>query len=105
MPDLIKITYYRSAIGRSYRQKRIIRALGFRKLNNSRVVENTPAMMGMINKVVHLLKIDPVDAVLDEKTVQAEVVEPIEKKPVKKQAETLASPEVQASDSESEKNA
>jgi large subunit ribosomal protein L30 len=41
-------------------QKRTVRALGFTKLHQSREVEATPQMMGMINKVAHLLKIEKI---------------------------------------------
>ena len=34
--------------------------LGFSKLNQSREVEGTPAVLGMINKVAHLLKVENV---------------------------------------------
>lgn len=63
MPEQIKITYTRSAIGRCYRQKRVIKALGFTKLHQSRVVSQTPPVWGMINKVRHLLNIEPLEAV------------------------------------------
>jgi large subunit ribosomal protein L30 len=41
-------------------QKRTIRALGFTKLNQSKEVEGTPQIMGMINKVAHLLKVEKI---------------------------------------------
>lgn len=57
----IKITYVRSAIGRSFRQKRIVEALGLRKLNQSVVHSDTPQIRGMINKITHLVKTEPVE--------------------------------------------
>ncbi len=54
----VKITYVKSIIDRPEGQKRTIKALGFSKLNQSREVEGTPAVLGMINKVAHLLKIE-----------------------------------------------
>jgi len=59
MPELLRITYVRSAIGCSYRQKKVIRALGLRRLNYSRVLPDTPEIRGMINKVIHLLEVEP----------------------------------------------
>ena len=63
MPEKVRITYVRSAIGRVYRQKRVIRALGFTRLQQSRIVEWNSSIKGMVNKVIHLLKIEPVKAV------------------------------------------
>ena len=63
MTDFIRITYVRSAIGRNYHQKRVIRALGLRRLNYSRVLPDTPSIRGMINRVSHLLRVEPADEV------------------------------------------
>lgn len=52
------ITQVRSAIGRPQRQKDTIQALGLKKLNVSIEKEATPQIMGMINKVSHLLKVE-----------------------------------------------
>ena len=62
MPEFIKVTYVRSAIGRHYRQKRTIRALGFQRLQQSRIKEDNPSIRGMIFKVKHLVKVESVDA-------------------------------------------
>lgn len=61
MPNQLKITYVRSAIGRAYVQKRTIKALGFSKLQQSRVVDDTPSMRGMINKVIHMLAVEEIE--------------------------------------------
>ncbi len=54
----IKITQIKSIIKRPEGQKRTIKALGFSKLNQTRELEGTPQVMGMIKKVSHLLKIE-----------------------------------------------
>ena len=54
----VKITQVKSTIDRSLRQKNTIKALGLRKMNHSVVHEATPQIMGMINKVKHLLKVE-----------------------------------------------
>ena len=59
--DKLKITQIRSAIRRPQRQKATIEALGFKKLNQTLIVEATPQVKGMINKVQHLLKIEEVN--------------------------------------------
>jgi large subunit ribosomal protein L30 len=53
----LKVQYYRSAIGYNVNQKLIVKGLGFRKLNATREVIDTPAIRGMIAKVPHLLRI------------------------------------------------
>jgi large subunit ribosomal protein L30 len=53
----IRIQYYRSAIGFNVHQKLIVKGLGFRKLNSTRELEDTPSIRGMVNKVPHLLRI------------------------------------------------
>jgi len=51
----IKATYIHSAIGRSYRQKRIIEALGFKRLYQTRELADNAATRGMLKKVPHLV--------------------------------------------------
>jgi len=45
-------------IDRSERQKRTMIALGLKKLNASVEVEATPQILGMVNKVNHLVKVE-----------------------------------------------
>ena len=52
------ITQVRSAINRTKRQKDTITALGIKKLNKPVEHEATPQIMGMINKVSHLVKVE-----------------------------------------------
>lgn len=54
----LKITQVKSAIRRPEDQKRTLIALGIKKLNKTRVVEESPAVMGMIRKVEHLLTVE-----------------------------------------------
>lgn len=56
----VKITQVKSIIDRPETQKRTIRALGFTKLNQCIEKEATPQVMGMINQVAHLLKVENV---------------------------------------------
>lgn len=53
----IKIKLVRSLIGCSDSQRRVAQALGLKKTNQ--VVEhyNTPVIMGMVNKISHLLEV------------------------------------------------
>ncbi|MBD3168259.1 MAG: 50S ribosomal protein L30 [candidate division Zixibacteria bacterium] len=54
----VRITQIRSAIGRQENQKRVLRALGIRKMHQTVVHEDSPTIMGMVNKIKHLLKVE-----------------------------------------------
>jgi len=56
----IKVTLIKSVIDRSERQKKIVKALGLRKINTSNEFEATPQILGMTKKVNHLIKIDTI---------------------------------------------
>lgn len=54
----IKVTQIKSVIDRPERQKRTMEALGLNKLNASKEVEATAAILGMVRKVGHLIKVE-----------------------------------------------
>jgi large subunit ribosomal protein L30 len=56
----IKIKQIRSAINRPERQKRTLKALGIKKMQQTIEVNDTPQIRGMINKVNHLLLIEKI---------------------------------------------
>ena len=56
----IKITQVRSVINRSKDQKRTIEALGLKRMHYSVVHNSTPQILGMINKVRHLVHVEEV---------------------------------------------
>ncbi len=56
----VRITQIKSGIGRTKKQKDTLTALGFKRLNQSREVELSPAVEGMVEKVKHLLRIEEV---------------------------------------------
>ena len=58
----IKVTQVRSVIGRQEQHKRICKALGLGKIGQSRIHDDNQMIRGMINKVVFLVKVDPVAA-------------------------------------------
>jgi large subunit ribosomal protein L30 len=55
MAKMLEITYSRSAIGRSERQRRTIAALGLKKLHHTVRQQDTPSIRGMVHSVQHLL--------------------------------------------------
>jgi large subunit ribosomal protein L30 len=56
----IKITQFKSGIGFPADQKRTVRALGLKRINDSVVQSESPAIMGMVFKVKHLVKVEEI---------------------------------------------
>lgn len=54
----IKITKVKSAINRTQRQKRTLEALGLKKIGQVVEHEDTPNILGMVNKVKHLVSVE-----------------------------------------------
>jgi large subunit ribosomal protein L30 len=52
----IKVTLVKSPIGTIEKHRACVRGLGLRRLNSSAVLEDTPAVRGMINRVNYLVK-------------------------------------------------
>jgi len=59
---LIRVTYVKSAIGYSRRQKETVRSLGLRRLGDSVIQPDSPAVRGMVQAVQHLVRAEPVAA-------------------------------------------
>ena len=55
------VTLKRSAAGRPSRQLETVKGLGLRRLGAQRVLENTPAVRGMVAKVMHLVDVQEVE--------------------------------------------
>ena len=53
----IKIRKDRSAIGRPLRQKRVLESLGLKKIGQIVEHDDTASILGMVNKVKHLVSI------------------------------------------------
>jgi large subunit ribosomal protein L30 len=56
----IKVKQIRSQIGRPADQKRTLIALGLGKMNRTVEHEATPQVLGMINKIGHLLQVEEI---------------------------------------------
>ena len=52
----LKVTLVKSPAGTKESHRATVRGLGLRRLNSSRVLEDTPAVRGMVNKVYYLVK-------------------------------------------------
>jgi large subunit ribosomal protein L30 len=55
---VVKVTQTGSPIGRKPGQRETLIGLGLNKMRNTRTLEDTPAVRGMIRKVAHLLRVD-----------------------------------------------
>ena len=56
----LKVTQVRSVIGSKQDHKRTVRALGLKRIRDSRVHEDTPQIRGMLHKVRHLVRVEEV---------------------------------------------
>ncbi|MFV0290713.1 MAG: 50S ribosomal protein L30 [Mangrovibacterium sp.] len=56
----IKVTLVKSTIGSEKSQKATVQALGLRKMNQTVEHETTPNIIGMVNKVKHLVKVEEI---------------------------------------------
>jgi large subunit ribosomal protein L30 len=57
----LKVTLVNSTIDRPQTQKDTVRGLGLNKLNSSKVLEDNAGIRGMIRKVQHLVRVEPVE--------------------------------------------
>ncbi len=54
----IKVTQIKSKIGQPETQKKILASLGIRKMHQTVEHDDTPQIMGMVNKLKHLVKVE-----------------------------------------------
>lgn len=57
---MIKVTLIKSVSNAPKTVKATVEALGLRKIRQSRTLESTPANLGQVEKVKHLLKVEEV---------------------------------------------
>ncbi len=53
----LMVTLKRSAVSRPKGQQDTVRGLGLRKIGDTRLLVNTPAVRGMVKKVLHLVDV------------------------------------------------
>jgi len=56
----LQITLVRSLIGRPENQRTTVKTLGLRKINQTVVHNDNPAIRGMVNQVSHLVKLQEI---------------------------------------------
>ncbi|MCS7050682.1 MAG: 50S ribosomal protein L30 [Thermomicrobium sp.] len=57
----LRITYVKSVIGFSEKQRATLRSLGLRRLGQSVEYPDSPTVRGMIQKIQHLVRVDELD--------------------------------------------
>lgn len=60
MAGKIKVTLRKSMIGRPEKHREVLRGMGLTKMNRTVQLENTPAIRGMIQKVLHLVEAEEI---------------------------------------------
>ncbi|MCW5852187.1 MAG: 50S ribosomal protein L30 [Anaerolineae bacterium] len=58
MAKYLRVTYAKSSIGNLERHKETIRSLGFRKLGQTLEIPDTPPLRGMVQSVIHLVRVE-----------------------------------------------
>mgnify|MGYP005726068081 FL=1 len=56
----LKVTQLKSLIGRKKNHRRSIKGLGLRGIGDSKVIEDTPSIRGMINQVDYMILVEEV---------------------------------------------
>jgi large subunit ribosomal protein L30 len=57
----LKIKQIKSYIGRPEKHRRVLRGLGLGKLNRTVLLNDTPEIRGMAQKVIHLIALEEVE--------------------------------------------
>lgn len=59
----LKVTQMKSVIDSKEKHRRTVKALGLRRIRDSRVHQDTPQIRGMVHKVRHLVSVEEVSEV------------------------------------------
>jgi len=60
MAKKVKITLTKSTIGASPKQRKVVEALGLKKMHHSVELDDTPATRGAVKKVSHLVTLEEI---------------------------------------------
>jgi large subunit ribosomal protein L30 len=58
MMETVRVTLLKSGIGRDKKIRETLKGLGLTRLHKTVVLNNTPAIRGMINKVSFMVKVE-----------------------------------------------
>lgn len=62
MKPKLRVKQVKSPIGQPRTMETILRGLGLRRMHQTVVVDNTPSFRGAVKKVIHLVRVEEVDA-------------------------------------------
>ncbi len=62
MNDIIKVTLIKSGIGKNKKIRQTLRGLGLTKMHKTVSLNNTPAIRGMIEKVIFMVRVEKTSA-------------------------------------------
>lgn len=65
-PRLIRITLIKGFVGQREEHRRTVRALGLRRRQQTVVHRDTPSIRGMVEKVRHMVRVEPLEVQPDE---------------------------------------
>jgi len=57
----IRIQLFRSVIGQNPKQRATVKALGLKRINSVVEHDATPVILGMVNRVSHLVKVEEIN--------------------------------------------
>ena len=57
----IKVSQKLSLIGKTKKQIACIKGLGLKRINDSKIIEDTPENLGMINTVRHMVNVENIE--------------------------------------------
>lgn len=63
---MLKVTLKKSVIGYDKRQRATVKALGLGKIGSSVIQADSPSVLGMINKIPHLLNVETLQEPVEE---------------------------------------
>lgn len=88
----IKITQVVSRIGSTERQKKNLDALGIKKMGRTVVHEDSPVILGMVEKVKHLVKVEVAEEPKAKKAAPKKAASKAAEAPVAPAVETVTEP-------------
>jgi large subunit ribosomal protein L30 len=57
----VKVELLRSLSGRTHAQRESAKGLGLRKRHQTVIIDDTPAMRGMVNRISHLVRVEELE--------------------------------------------
>lgn len=62
MSETIKVTLVKSGIGKNKKIRQTLTGLGLTRMNKTVILKNTPAIRGMIEKIIFMVRVEKTSA-------------------------------------------